>query len=137
MDYEVIEFNGVRYAEIIRASKRVDKTVFFSPPHSSFQFGLIAHKANYEEPPHYHPKVKRVVEDVQQMFVVQYGVVAVDFYDNDGRKLTEVVLYPGDAILIVDGVHAIRVIEDAQCITVKQGPFLGEQYDKVIVKVKK
>jgi len=33
-------------------------------------------------------------------------------------------------------VHAIRVLEDMQCISVKQGPFLGTEYDKVFVDVK-
>jgi hypothetical protein len=34
-------------------------------------------------------------------------------------------------------VHAIRVIEDMQCISVKQGPFKGDAFDKVNVNVKK
>lgn len=137
MGYEVIKFNGILYAEIIRANLQVEKTTFFSQPTSSFQFGLLAHKAGYQELPHYHPSVKREITDLQQMFVVQRGIVAVDFYDNDGQKIVEVTLYPGDAILIVGGIHAIRVIEDTQCITVKQGPFLGVENDKVIVEVKK
>ena len=46
-------------------------------------------------------------------------------------------LRQGDAIVLIHGVHSIRVIEDMQCISVKQGPFLGTEYDKVIVEVKK
>jgi hypothetical protein len=34
------------------------------------------------------------------------------------------------------GIHAIKVLEDMQCISVKQGPFLGPVFDKVIVKIK-
>ncbi len=47
------------------------------------------------------------------------------------------ILGPGDAIVLVHGVHSIRVIEDMQCISVKQGPFLGTENDKIIVDVKK
>jgi hypothetical protein len=43
----------------------------------------------------------------------------------------------GDAIVLIHGVHAIRVIEDMQCISVKQGPYLGEEHDKIFVDVKK
>jgi hypothetical protein len=71
------------------------------------------------------------------MFVVQRGVVAVDLYGDDGTHIREIVLRAGDAIVLIHGVHAVRVIEDMQCISVKQGPFLGVAYDKVEVQVKK
>jgi hypothetical protein len=133
MGVETVEHNGTRYAEIIWAGTRVNTTIFFSPPESSFQFGLLAHEAGYEEPPHYHQPFTREIEDLQQMFVVQRGVVAVRLYSDEGELLREVVMNPGDAIVLIHGVHAIRVIEDMQCISVKQGPFLGTEYDKVIV----
>jgi hypothetical protein len=133
---EAIEYGGKRYAEVIRADARVEKTTFFSPAESSFQFGLLAHEAGFIEAPHYHQPFSRTIDDLQQMFVVQRGVVGVDLYADDGTKLREVVLRAGDAIVLIHGVHAIRVIEDMQCISVKQGPFLGPEYDKVTVKVK-
>lgn len=136
MDIEIIEHNNVRYAEIIWADTRVEKTTFFSSPESSFQFGLLAHHAGYHEQPHYHKPFSRTVTDLQQMFVVQRGVVGVKLYDDSGQLLREVVLSAGDAIVLIHGVHAIRVIEDMQCISVKQGPFLGDAFDKVVVKVK-
>ena len=132
---EAIEYEGRRYAEVIRADARVAKTTFFSPAESSFQFGLLAHEAGFIEAPHFHQPFSRTIDDLQQMFVVQRGVVAVDLYADDGRKLREVILRAGDAIVLIHGVHAVRVIEDMQCLSVKQGPFLGPDYDKVIVKV--
>ncbi len=137
MSLETIEFGGVRYAEVIWAETRVATTTFFSPAKSSFQFGLLAHEAGFVEEPHFHQPFKREINDLQQMFVVQRGVVAVDLFGDDGTHLREVTLHPGDAIVLIHGVHAIRVIEDMQCISVKQGPFLGTEYDKVVVSVKK
>lgn len=137
MSIEVIEHNGVRYAEIIWADTHVKKTTFFSPPESSFQFGLLAHEAGYQEPPHFHQPFSRTISDLQQMFVVQRGVVGVQLYDDAGKQLREVILKPGDAIVLIHGVHAIRVIEDMQCISVKQGPFKGDALDKVNVAVKR
>lgn len=136
MSIEVVQHNGIRYAEVIRAGVRVEKTTFFSPPESSFQFGLLAHEAGYLEDPHYHREFAREVTDLQQMFVVQRGVVGVLLYADDGALITEIILKVGDAIVLIHGVHAIRVIEDMQCISVKQGPFMGVEYDKVVVKVK-
>jgi len=132
---EVIEYNGVRYAEIIWGDTQIERTRFFSPPESSFQFGLLAHKAGFVEPPHYHKPFVRQIKDLQQMFVVQRGIVAVQLYSNEGDLLREVVLRQGDAIVLIHGAHAIRVIEDMQCISVKQGPFLGSENDKIFVEV--
>ena len=136
MIVQAVEHEGTRYAEIIRADARVEETVFFSPPSSSFQFGLLAHRAGFEEPPHYHRPFNREITDLQQMFIVQRGVVAVDLYADNGTLIREITLSQGDAIVLIHGVHAIRVIEDMQCISVKQGPFLGVENDKVFVEVK-
>lgn len=132
---EIVELNGTKYAEIIWSGTEVKETEFFSPADSSFQFGLLAHEAGFVEPPHYHKPVKRTINDLQQMFVVQRGVVAVDFFDENGNRFREVVLRAGDGIVLVHGTHAVRVLEDMQCISVKQGPFLGAENDKVNVEV--
>jgi hypothetical protein len=133
---EVIEHGGVRYAEVILRDMVVPHTTFYSPAESSFQFGLLAHPAGFVEPPHYHKPVTRVVNDLQQMFVVQRGIVAVDLFADDGTRIREIVLRAGDAIVLIHGAHAIRVIEDMQCISVKQGPFLGTENDKIEIEVK-
>jgi hypothetical protein len=135
MTVESIDHKNVRYAEIIWADTRVKKTTFFSPPDSSFQFGLLAHEAGFFEPPHYHRPFKREISDLQQMFMVQRGKVAVQLYNEDGAMFREVVLKAGDAIVLIHGVHSLRVIEDIQCISVKQGPFLGTEFDKVNVEI--
>ncbi len=137
MSYEIIEHDGTRYAEIIWADTRVETTKFYSPAGSSFQLGLLAHTAGFVEAPHHHHPAVREITDLQQMFLVQRGVVAVTFYTKDGQLLKEIVLKQGDAILLVHGTHAIRVIEDMQCVSVKQGPFLGADRDKIQVEVRK
>lgn len=134
--FEIIERNGIRYAEVLRADVRAGTSTFVSPPGSSLQFGLLAHEAGFYEPPHTHKPARRLIQDVQQMLVVQRGVVAVEFYAEDGTMFRDVVLRQGDAILLVHGAHAVRVIEDMQCVSVKQGPFLGADNDKVPVKAK-
>jgi hypothetical protein len=136
MSVETIEYANIRYAEIIWSDTTVGHTTFFSPAESSFQFGLLAHKAGFIEPPHYHRAVTRTITDLQQMFVVQRGAVAVQLFNDDLVLLREVILRQGDAIVLIQGVHAIRVIEDMQCISVKQGPFMGTELDKVIVESK-
>jgi hypothetical protein len=133
---ETVERDGIRYAEIIWAGTEVPITKFFSPSDSSFQFGLLAHEAGFVEPPHFHKPVSREINDLQQMFVVQRGIVAVQLFTEQGEMFREIILQTGDAILLIHGIHAVRAIEDFQCISVKQGPFLGAENDKVNVEVK-
>jgi hypothetical protein len=135
MSIEVVEHDGVTYAEVIRAELRVESTQFFSRPESSFQFGLLAHEAGYREPAHYHKSFERRIEDLQQMFVMQRGLVDVELYTDEGSLFNVIRLGPGDAIVLVRGVHAIHVIEDFQALSVKQGPFYGDEVDKVEVVV--
>lgn len=133
MTIETVEHGGTKYAEIIWAGTEVEKTTFFSPAESSFQFGLLAHEAGFVEPPHYHKPFERTISDLQQMFVVQRGVVIVELYSDEGQLLREIRMGAGDAIVLINGVHAIRVEEDMQCISVKQGPYYGEAEDKIFV----
>jgi hypothetical protein len=133
--FETVDYGGTRYAAIIWAGTNVKETVFFSPADSSFQFGLLAHDAGFVEPPHYHKAVSRTIDDLQQMFVVQRGVVAVLLYSDEGELIREITLRAGDGIVLIHGIHAIKVIEDMQCISVKQGPFLGTANDKINVEV--
>lgn len=137
MSFEVIEHEGVRYAEVLWAGTAVPSSQFFSPAASSMQFGLLAHNAGFVEEAHYHKSVSRTITDMQQMFVVQRGIVAVEFYGKDGQPFREVVLKPGDAILLVHGAHSVKVLEDMQCVSVKQGPFLGAEMDKINLGAKK
>jgi hypothetical protein len=136
MSYERIERDGTLFAEVIWAGTTVEKSRFFSEANSSLQFGLLAHEAGFVEPAHYHHPIKREISDLQQMLVVQRGVIAIEFFTSEGDKFREVILKVGDAINIVHGVHAVRVIEDMQCVSVKQGPFFGDKLDKVNVSTK-
>ena len=126
----MIEHGGRRYAHIIRASATVPISTFFSEPGESFQFGLLAHEAGFVEAPHTHPTVERRIKDLQQLVVVQRGRIEVVFHEDSGARLSSVELGPGDAIVIMHGAHSVRVIEDMQCVSVKQGPFLGAANDK-------
>lgn len=130
---EVVECGGQRMAQVIRASARVPVSTFVSSPTESFQLGLLAHEAGFVEAPHVHPCVERRILDVQQFVVVQRGRLEVIFHDAAGRRLASVELGVGDAIVIMRGAHSVRVIEDMQCLSVKQGPFLGADRDKVPV----
>ena len=132
--HELIIYKKKHYAEIIRSTLKVKSTNFFSPAKSSFQFGLLAHEKGFNEPPHFHKPFERNIKDLQQMFVVQKGKVQVNLYSDQKILIKKIILKKGDAIVLIHGIHSIKVLEDMQCISVKQGPFLGPSFDKVMMK---
>ena len=121
------------YAEVIRGKVKSDRTRFFSDSKSSFQFGFVAHKKGYTENPHYHRKVKRIISDCKQVLFVQKGKIDVKFFNNKKKLIKKILIKKGDAMNIIQGIHLIRILENAQCITVKQGPFISDKMDKVDV----
>src|ERR1700737_447069 len=104
MSAEIIEFHGTKYAEVIRADVGVQKTRFFSPPESSFQFGLLAHEAGFSEPAHYHKPFQREISDLQQMFVMQRGVVVIELYSDEGDLFGKRLTRAGWPFLLLRGV---------------------------------
>jgi hypothetical protein len=134
--FEPIELDGIRFAEVIWANSTAEITRFCSPATSSMQFGLLAHEAGFVEAAHFHKPIERKISDLQQMFVVQKGKIAVHFFTSEGEKFRTVTLNVGDAILLCDGAHSIEVLEDMQCVSVKQGPFLGDKNDKIEIQAK-
>jgi hypothetical protein len=129
--YEIIEVDGVRYAEVIRPSAAFGVTTFISAPESSFQFGLLEQPAGYEEKAHFHPEMDRQIRDLQELIVVQKGVLVVSLFSMKGELIREIELGPGHAIVLVAGVHAYQTREDMKALILKQGPFVGNGSDKV------
>jgi len=130
MEIEKISFNNLDYALVIRNEFKIEKTTFFTQANEPMQLGVIKHKAGYIEIPHTHQQIS-ITADIHQMLFITHGKLAIDFFDNNGSKICEITLNVGDTILLMSGGHAIRAIEDVECLTVKQGPYVGIEKDKV------
>ena len=128
---EVIEHQGRRLATIIRADEKLQGTKFLTPDDSSLQLGLMMRGAGEVISAHGHRQQTRIVHDVQEAVVIQSGCIEVDFYF-DKNVVKTITLSAGDAVLLADVEVAVRIVDDARCILVKQGPYLGP--DKIEVK---
>jgi hypothetical protein len=130
MQVEKISFDGRDYALVLRKGLTIEESTFFTDAENSLQLGIIKHERGYSEKPHTHRELE-VCASVQQVLYVTKGVVAIDFFDNSGRKLGETKLNKGDTPLIMARGHGIRVLEDLECLAVKQGPYAGIEEDKI------
>ena len=126
MTFEILEFQGKRLAEVLFADISNESTQFYSRPDASLQLGMMSHPSGFVEKAHSHPEINRNPTPTQQAFVVISGEVDVDFFDNSGELIKTFSLEAGDSILIIDGIHRIRVIRSSRCVTIKQGPYIQE-----------
>jgi mannose-6-phosphate isomerase-like protein (cupin superfamily) len=114
-------------AMIIRADFCEQGIHFFTDNALSQQLAFMRHPTGKLIEPHVHNAVPREVQFTQEVLFIRRGRLRVDFYDADQRYLESRILYPGDVILLIQGGHGFKVLEEVEMIEVKQGPFVGER----------
>jgi hypothetical protein len=123
--------NGIVLCHIIRASYHPGTTEFFTPDSYSQQLGIIKYSQGGKIKPHYHNKVIREVFYTQEVLVIRRGKVKVDLFSTESLVyVTSVELSEGDAILLATGGHGFEMLEDAEMLEIKQGPYNGVEKDK-------
>ena len=134
MCIELIEDDGVLYAEYLPANTEYDRQAFFSDRSAGFQFGVTVWPSGHRELAHYHKKMDVGVVSCSEFIFLQSGRMTITFYTRGGREVTKVNLSKGDAIVLVDGAHSLFIDEHVQAIMIKQGPFV-DNLEKVMVDI--
>lgn len=127
---EKVIFNNIEFAIIIRANYNKKGISFFTPSDFSQQLGYMNRPKGYVIDPHVHNLVERKVTLTQEVLYIKTGKVRVDFYDDEQNYLESKIIEKGDVILLAAGGHGFEMLEDAEMIEVKQGPYCGDE-DKV------
>lgn len=122
--------NGLKLAIVIRANYKKDGIEFFTNDDDSQQLGYMNRAEGYIIPPHRHNIVPREVHLTQEVLLIKSGKVRVDFYDNEQKYIESTIVSTGDVILLADGGHGFKMLENSEILEVKQGPYCGE-LDKV------
>ena len=124
---EHVEVDGLRLATIVRSDFSTDGIVFLTPDEYSQQLGYMRRPAGYFIDAHSHNHVDRQVSLTQEVLFVRSGRVRVDLFDTERRHVATRILGPLDVILLSAGGHSFEILEEAELIEVKQGPFVGER----------
>jgi hypothetical protein len=127
---EKIFAEGQLLALILRSEFESEGIEFFTNEHDSQQLGYMCRQKDYSIIPHCHNIVPREVHLTQEVLYIKKGKVRVDFYDNKKKYAFSSILNKGDVVLLADGGHGFKMIEDSEIIEIKQGPYCGEE-DKV------
>jgi hypothetical protein len=113
-------------ALVIRREFRSSGIEFFTPDTFSQQIGYMNRPDNYVIAPHTHNSVTRTIEWTQEVLLIKSGKVRVDIYASDRTYIESYVLDAGDVILLAHGGHGLFILEQAEIIEVKQGPYAGD-----------
>lgn len=111
------------YAIIIRSNYSNDGIEFFTPEDFSQQLAYMKRPRGYNIKPHVHMKNSKTISITQEVLFIKSGKVRVDFYDDQKEYFRSKVLEKGDVILLAFGGHGFEIIEEAEIIEVKQGPY--------------
>ena len=125
-DPRSIMHNDTVLAIILSSSLSSPGIHFFTPSTFSQQLGYLSRPAGYIIPPHIHNHVRREVFLTQEVLFLKSGKVKVNFYSNEKIFLISEILNAGDIILLASGGHGFEVLEDAEMIEIKQGPYAGD-----------
>lgn len=99
---------------------------FVTSDDSVHQVGIIQWPQGHTIEAHVHNRLERTIDSTQEVLFVRSGRVRVDLYTADKSYECSRILEAGDVVFLVSGGHGFEILEDAQIIEVKQGPYLGE-----------
>lgn len=85
------------------------------------------YQKNGEIEPHIHHEMERNIQGMSEVLLVRSGHCWVGIYLNDKSFLCSRELRTGDVLVLVDGGHGFRMIEDTTFLEIKQGPYIGIQ----------
>lgn len=114
-------------AVIVPADFREAGVHFFTPKDVGQQLAYVQHEKGTEVDAHVHNEVKRSIRLTSETVFVKRGKLRIDFYTGDHEYLMSRVLEAGATVLQVSGGHGFKVLDEAELIVVKQGPYAGER----------
>jgi mannose-6-phosphate isomerase-like protein (cupin superfamily) len=122
---EKIIWQDVPLAYIIRSEMNPIETTFLTPPEFKQQVGFVVYPAGGKIQRHVHRSLERHLVGTSEVLIVRRGRCEIDIYNNERELVATRQLHQGDIMLMVDGGHGFRMIEDTVFLEVKQGPYTG------------
>jgi mannose-6-phosphate isomerase-like protein (cupin superfamily) len=117
---------GAQLALVVRNGFGQPGINFVTSDDSVHQLGVLRWPQGHLIDAHVHNPMTRTIDSTQEVLFVRSGRVRVDLYGDDHRYRSSLELGSGDVIFLASGGHGFEILEDADIIEVKQGPYKGE-----------
>jgi hypothetical protein len=124
---ETVSYQGKTLCLIVRAAPSPDKTTFFTGGECNLQVGKIVYPKDGMIPRHDHRPVERHVSGTSEVLIVEKGRMIADIYTNDRVLHSSHAIGQGDILVLLDGGHGFRLLDDTILVEVKQGPYSAQQ----------
>ncbi len=122
---KTILYNKNIVAIIIYKDHHTEGIEFITPQNFSLQLGSMTRPGGYKIVPHIHNLVRRETIGTQEALFIKRGRIEIDFYSFEQQYLQSCVLSAGDIVLLAGAGHGINILEEAEIIEVKNGPFVA------------
>ena len=131
MEVEKVFSKNKLLAYIVRNIAQINGQKFFSETEDFLQVGVMGLSEDTELKPHYHLPQHKTIDKNQEVLIILSGKIEVTFFDIDSNEKVDSKIVDGGCILVlIDGGHGFRMLEDTQLVEVKQGPYEGQSMDK-------
>lgn len=118
-------------ASFISSEKISDYRNDLSPASECIQVSARNLRSDIKIKAHKHNLQERITNCTQEAWVIFSGKLKAILYDLDDSFLKEIILQPGDCIVLFRGGHALEVLEDnTKFYEFKNGPYYGIETDK-------
>ncbi|MBI5521687.1 MAG: hypothetical protein HY910_03590 [Desulfarculus sp.] len=125
---ERFEDQGRLVALVLRQQADLGPGVhFLTPDDLTQQLAYMDNPAGRVISPHMHNPSLRQVTQTGEVLFIRSGRLLVELFHQDKSPLAQVVLGPGDLVLLCGAPHGFKVLERCQMIEIKQGPYMGAQ----------
>lgn len=114
-------------ATIFSKNVKTESINFLTPDDFDLQVGLIQHKNGKQVPLHFHNRIKRETDSMNEILYIEKGQVDVIITDQSWSVKKEITLTGGDMIMFIDGGHSVYCHPDARIWEIKQGPYVGDK----------
>lgn len=126
---KILDKNKNLLAIVHRSSEFESGKTFYTNNENEMQFGSFQLDKDEEIKKHIHHPQVRSTQFTYEGLVVIDGKLQVNIYDLELEQINEVILNSGDAILLINGGHGIKTLENTKFLEFKQGPY-DESKDK-------
>jgi len=100
-------------------------TEFITTSDLNTQVGFIKYPEDGCIQPHIHLPIERHLLGTGEVLVVRSGKMEALLFDSDRRLVKKKIMTAGDILVLVNGGHGFRMLEDTVLMEVKQGPYTG------------
>ena len=127
---EIKDKNGKLLAMVIDYESVEQSKYFATENNHELQVADFNLEKNEEIIKHIHPPQQRNIKTTSEVLIVLKGQIEYEIYDEKLEFCKSGIVESGNMLVLINGGHGLKMLEDAKFIEVKQGPY-DESIDKV------